>query len=973
MIIEIGGGEGGFKEYLEHGRKVGRDLHRDDLDQRIPLFGDLDVFELSTSYEGDGKKYDHISLSFAENFVSDKMLQKAVDEFRDHALAAYPEEQRHRIAFYAEAHRPKILSHINAETGEEETRLTHIHIGIGRRDLLTGKSVEVLGFFGKKSDNLKYIDAFQESFNSRHGFSSPKDNPKITPENAASTLARYTGSSKTKFGSFNQGKFDLESTLQNEIIEQNITTWKGLEKLLSKHGEVSKMNVGKFNECYRIKPSGDARAVRLKGQFFMRQFVERPTDEKITALMNQARDVYLEQMQPKKAPEYTDPLLKEWREITAREIRYIHKSSSFYKNEYKPADEQKRKELLNYLERNSHAKPRTATDNRREKIAAARGSVPGLPIRNMDGIQKRTAMLLQSHDGLDVSAKHETARNSLGLRQADQGRAGSSSVARKIQPSSVIARVQSDLLDVYEQASVKEKYSEIGKNIDCSLLLNSLSHSHKINPKHYSFTQAKNGSPRIQCGSRALSPSDFLMKELGLSWREAAPILRGVYELQIGKKTIAKREKPAASELWTWFKTERDEAKPGVAAKLKIFDAAARARRQEFAARLKAEQAAAVAGLHGDARKAALSDQKLRAAILKAELAESLKNERNAYQDSLRPPQAIAWRDFLRRLAQAGDENALRELRKIDGAARDDAQGVPGVTGKIIIEDEDEDEKKRRLRSRSAPMSAILRELEQNQKIEFNGDRTYSLQGRAVLRDQGQHIAVLDVNSDEAIAAGLLLGREKFGVLTLTGSDAFQRKAVAVAVAQGIMVKFSDPQLEALRLQLIAERREVRQAPQQPAPSVKSAPKAREQAQRAATTPSMQAPADIPAIPAPAEAEPAHAIDEQEEQQMERAIAEFCAGGKHEGKPIVDCETKQVSGVVVGRTASLVAVASQKEITIHMLAYASLKANGSTPASESLLPGQIVHLKYKADGNLAIDIKEQRQEYQTGLTFTNRR
>lgn len=969
MIIEIGGGEGGLKEYLEHGRKVGRELHRDDLDQRIPLFGDLDVFELATDYESDGKKYDHISLSFAENYVSDEMLQKAVDEFRDHVLAGYPEDQRHRIAFYAEAHRPKILSHINAETGEEETRLTHIHIGIGRRDLLTGKSVEVLGYLGPESDNLKYVDAFQESFNARHGFSSPKDCPKITPENAADVIARYTGQKPDGLGTFNQKKSALELVLQKEIIEQGVTTWKGFEKLLSKHGEVSKMNAGKFNECYRIKPDGEGRAVRLKGQFFQRQFIERSADQKITALMNQARDVYLEQMQPKKTPEYTDPLLKEWREITAKEIRYIHKSSSFYKNEYKPADEQKRKQLLNDLERNSHAKPRTATDNRREEIATVRGGVPGMPIRNMDGIQKRTAMLLQSHDGLDVSSKHEAARNSMGLRQANPGRAragspGAASVARKTQPSSVLARVQSDLLDAYQRASVKDKYSEIGKNIDCNLLLNSLSHSHKINLNHYFVTQAKNGSPRIQCGSRALSPSDFLTKELGLSWRESAPVLRGVYELQIGKKTIAKREKPAASKLWTRFKTERDEANPGVTANLKIFDAAARTRRQELAARLKAEQAATVAGLFGDARNAALADLKLRAAILKAELAESIKEERNAYRDSLRPPQVIAWPDFLRRLAQAGDENALRELRKIDGAARDDAQGVSGVTGKIILEDE----KKRRIRSRSAPMSALLRELEQNQKIEFNGDRTYSLQGRAVLRDQGRHIAVLDANSDEAIAAGLLLGREKFGVLTLTGSDAFQRKAVAVAVSQGIMVKFSAPQLEALRLQLIAERREVRQVPQQPAPSVKSAPPAREQAQRAAAIP--PAPADMPAP-----AEPAPAIDEieeTEEEEMKRAIAAFCAGGKHEGKPIVDCETKRISGVVVARTASLFAVAGQKEITIHMLVNASLKTNGSAPASESLIPGQIVHLQYKAGGSLAIDIKEQRREHQTGLNFSNR-
>ena len=178
MIIEIGGGEGGFKEYLETGRKHGRELHRDRLDQRIPLFGDLNVFEIATSsYKTKGNRYDHVTLSFSEHHVSDAILQIAVDEFREHVFAAWPESQRHRIALYAEAHRPRILSYVNSESGEEVERLIHIHIGIGKRDLQTGKFVELLGHLGPESDNLKFIDAFQESFNTRHGFASPKNHP----------------------------------------------------------------------------------------------------------------------------------------------------------------------------------------------------------------------------------------------------------------------------------------------------------------------------------------------------------------------------------------------------------------------------------------------------------------------------------------------------------------------------------------------------------------------------------------------------------------------------------------------------------------------------------------------------------------------------------------------------------------------------------------------------------------------------
>lgn len=840
MIVEIGGGEGGLKEYLEHGRKAGRELHRDELDQRVPLFGDLDVFELATSYEGDGKKYDHITLSFSENYVSDEMLKKAVEKWRDHALSAWPEDQRHRIAFYAEAHRPKILCHTNAATGKEEQRLIHIHIGIGRRDLQTGKSVEVLGYLGPESDNLKYIDAFQESFNARHGFSSPKDHPKITPENAVDVIARYTGQKPDALGSFNQKKSAIEITLQKSIVEQNITTWKGLEKLLSEHGEVTKMHEGRFNECFRVKPRGEDRAVRLKGQFFQRQFIERSTDAKISVLMDKARDSYLEQMQPKKAPEHTDPILKEWHETTAREIRFIHKSSPFYKSEYKPANLQTRKQLLADLERKSHAKSSPTTNNRAKEIAAVRGGVPGMPVRNMDGIQKWTAMLLQPDNGMDVSAEHQAARNGVGVRQADPGRAGRSraaNVTHNIQPSSVLARMKSDLLSAYEQASVKDKYTDIGKNIDCKLLLDSLSHSHKINLKHYSITLAKDGTPRIQCGSRALSSSDFLMKELGLSWREAAPILRNTYELQLGKKSIQPRGKISTDKLWKEFKAERDAAYPDsfIVEKLKAFDTNARSQKTALAARLKDEQSLAVKGLSGNDRKAKISQEKMRAVILKAELADALKDERLVYRDSIQPPQAIAWQQFLQNCAQLGDETALAALRKMDATARDTIPSTPGITGTLVIEDENE--KKRRARTRTAPVSVLLKELARHQTVEKNGDRTYRLNGQAVLRDEGRYIAILDAGSDEAIAAGLLLGREKFGILTLTGSDSFQRKAVAVAVAQGILVKFADPQLEAMRVQLISERNAGRNAKEAPAVSpIKSVPQARAQTKRAAAT-----------------------------------------------------------------------------------------------------------------------------------------
>ena len=736
MIVEISSGKGGFKLYLEHGQKKGRDQHRDQLDQRIALAGDLDVFEVATSAgDADGYKYDHITLSFSEDHVSDEVLQLAVAEFREHALAAWPQEDRHRIAFYAEAHRPRITSYTNSETGARVVRLTHIHIGLGKHDLLTGQAIAPLGFLGHPSDNLKYIDAWQESFNVRHGLSSPKDNPKIAPKDAVDILARYTGHRPDALGTFNQQKSAFELTLQKEVIAQNVTTWGGLGKLLAAYGTVSKMRADQFNECYRIRLSGAHRAMRLQGVFFQRQFIERPTVEKIEILTRKAKAAYLEQMQPRKAPEHLAKTLTQWHSTKARELRYLHTGSAFFKDVYLPADIPTRIEILNKLERQAHGVPRSKHHPNRA-FTPTRNRVPGMPIRDMDAIQGRSEMLLRDDTGVDVRASAGRESMGLGLRPADGGRGGRIDTNRHgvnladqtvglTQPSSVLARVQADLRERYAQAADKEKYAEIRKNIDCTQLLNRLSHSHGINLALYQVATAKDGTPRIQCGSRALSPSDFLLKELGFPWREAAPILRTTYEHQLGKRVTAARAAGLTkSPLWPEFKAARLVDKPAIAARLQAFDAETGALRNALAARLKQDHTKALTGLSGASRKATQSLQKLAAATAKAEF----NDERRVCRKTIQPLQAQAWKLYLHALAQTGDKEALAALRKLDDTAR--AAPAQSITGTIHLDEEDD---KKRRRARKADSALVLKAL--THVIATNGDITYSRGGHAVLRD----------------------------------------------------------------------------------------------------------------------------------------------------------------------------------------------------------------------------------------------
>ena len=573
MIAEVGGGKGGFKDYLEHGVKVGRDFHRNELDQRIPLFGDLETFEAGISlHQGSGRRYDHVTLSFAECYVCNEILQVASTEFMDHALYAWPEEDRHRIPLYSESHRPRIQRYLNKVAGQFVQRMTHIHMGIGRHDLRTGKAIEPLGYLGLQTDNLKYIDAWQESFNARHGFSSPKDNPRVIPVSAIDVIARRSGIVTGSFDLFSSAKMSFEVKLQNEILLNDVTTWGGLGALLSKYGVVSKNNKDRFFEFYSVCLFGMDKAIRLKGVFFQRHFIELSTEEKISKLQAQAIPGYLEQTEPYDEPDHVLSLLAEWRNSKAREFRYLNTGSKYYNKVYLLADVDSRLKILNDLERNNHAITCHSTIENRE-ITPTRNRLPGMPVRNLDGIQRRTEMLLRADTSVDVRVESTREEMGIALRQttAIAGRSVISGVLSELhkpgklelgypdeigcedesmsdskgwiaQPSSVLARLQADIQERSERSVDQKPYAEIEQNLDGDALLVSLNRSHGLNPSLYQAISAADRSLGIQCGSRTLTPSDFLTIELGLPWVVAASILRHVYAHQDKKQVTAKAE-----------------------------------------------------------------------------------------------------------------------------------------------------------------------------------------------------------------------------------------------------------------------------------------------------------------------------------------------------------------------------------------------------------------------------------------------
>jgi hypothetical protein len=78
--------------------------------------------------------------------------------------------------------------------------------------------------------------------------------------------------------------------------------------------------------------------------------------------------------------------------------------------------------------------------------------------------------------------------------------------------------------------------------------------------------------------------------------------------------------------------------------------------------------------------------------------------------------------------------------------------------------------------------------------------------GQELFIDQGRNLAVInhEQQSTRQIAAALAVAQHKFGsTLEITGPDEFKQRAIAAAVEHNLLVKFSDPKMEAQRVQMI--------------------------------------------------------------------------------------------------------------------------------------------------------------------------
>ncbi|MBO1856679.1 hypothetical protein J4G52_24380 [Burkholderia cenocepacia] len=797
MLVRVTGAAEGIREYLEKGHKQGREFSRDMLDERVVLSGDLEVTDkIINSMTTDADRYLHVTISFKEDSISRDTLEAITRDFQRFAFSAYDGDEYN---VYAEAHLPKIKSYINRKTGEFVERKPHIHIVIPKTNLLSGL---YLSPFGRYEHNESFVEAFQEYANHQYGLASPKDNRRIEITGASEMIARYKGD---LFAA--QGR-SVKERLLNAVLERGITRYEDFEALVRSLGDVRERNAGRADRYLNLKVADDAKGINLKDYVFSREFIELSDAEKRERLTGEMVRQYERAGAARRTPAALEKTLRDWHERRALEIKYLNSGDQKRYPAYRAANASTRRAMLATLRDEYYAKHRPQeTDHERHDARASLERIND-NLRAAGGKLRSAERHIEKVRRTDAAAgrgKLADRRNRAAVAAAFERLAGHQVEAageRSIErpADSVAGQLHRDERERVVQARTNDAdlFKTIKRELDGNRLLAMLSHSHGVIPAKYEVTKGKDGSDRIKAGDRNLNVSDFLTKELHLSWQEAAPILREAYAKQQDDVAVRASQEPS-KDVWRDF-TKWDKARMReLAEKWKAQKASEPARRKairdEFRQQKQQIEAQRTPNQRGGAAaiRAAISVLRMQRVQKEMALRDSIDVEREALRDEKQHSLSERYRLYLVVQAQAADARALAELRRIQ-AVQSQSNGDAA-----------------RLQPNDANVaSRDVLHAELSYTVDRNGDVIYSRNDQQVIIDRGQEVSLIQTD-DETMETAMRFAVAKWGpTLDMAGTEEQKRRAAELAAEKYMNVTFTAPALNAImaerKAQMVQER-----------------------------------------------------------------------------------------------------------------------------------------------------------------------
>ncbi|HAF4710383.1 TPA: hypothetical protein G8O14_004277 [Salmonella enterica] len=828
MIIRVRGYNDGFGDYLRAGKKQGVTLHRDELDKRLILHGDLGITEqvVNAMPNNGDDRYLHITLGFKEDYISNELLKTVIDEFRSKLFNAYDEDE---YVFYAEAHLPKIKSVLNESTGEMEDRKPHIHIIVPKINMCDGSYLSPVGFY---PHNERYIESIQESINTKYGLQSPRDNRRLNITEISDFISRYKGDI------FKSDAKGVKQELLSTILSADNITYDTFIHDLKKNGVV-KVRKGISGDYLNLKKTGSPKGVNLKEFVFSPEFIKLSKSEKLNYLSLQ---VTTRTDEKKKQDEMNDTILLEyWLKLRSYEIKYLHPNSKEFKN-YKQMDDQSKQEIIERLiqsDKNKIHNVSYETDNLslsemvaqqlKEKYRVRRNQaykessvsqddgrgnvriynqrgqiISGYTMRELHSspmdvaIYKETSLFLQSvtQENMDVSGKRVSPTLRFPVdRVNDRDGGGESTINQwkqrreysfdelSVKNTSKTADnvVESIRANIIESAITlaemgKDKWKLIHRHINVQSFLKALEHTHGLSSEKYSVSKAKDGADRIRCGNRNYSVTDFLTKELHFSWTEAGQYILSEFSRQQSKGDLHLQVTPSI-DYWAEFRSWKQKPENSYQKLWAEFKSEQKSTRLHFHKGYR-ERVRKVRRDNTDlrGRNVELARLKLEKMAAQEALERDLEIERQAFRNSMITRNRYI--GFLQKRIDGADGAALHELRRY---TQTDQSSAPDYGF---------------IQQNQQATSILYSDI--TFRVRSNGNVSYYFGKRLVVEDSREWVSVIEKDDENAIMFAIKLALEKNGgrPLTLTGDHDFRLNVAALAAQKKIRLSFNDAELQ---------------------------------------------------------------------------------------------------------------------------------------------------------------------------------
>lgn len=789
MLARVGSGKSGIGEYLETGRKKGRENGRDEIDERMVFEGDIDTLEsVIASHVGDedADRYIHITLGFAEQFtgaaacgpgeINFAKMQEVAAAYKEMLMSAYGADE---YCWYAEAHIPKVTHDIHAVTGETIERLPHIHIVYPKINLIDGTYLNPANT-GKKNES--YLQAIQETINEQFGLKSPLDSFRQAAE---APLARHNPEFSKPSAT------QIREELLEDIKAGRITSFDDLVASSERFGVV-RVRQGSKGDYINIKPDGAPNGINVK-EFTRQGFaVQVANASSGQTKVNNFKEI-----------------AKHWTEKGAFEARYA--VGGFHAKYQSLSKQDKAVWLQAKINRTSNrvasargetvdqpieykAKRNDPGSQHREQQTRKNSRAAGgiyksniskferlLPPAQIDGVQHLSSVRVVHVAEFSEVLLFDNAPNHMGKENpgnSDVRREGGGPGGMGSREGATGGRVKKTVASTFK-AQVRPEgptANQLKNDTNPNFVLEAAVKLYQLDPAKYSITSGQDGTPRILHDEKQYNLGDFFTKHLSVSWIEAQEVLKPCYY-----QTLAEALPAPDTALWhgfrEWERTAKIEGVDTAAEFVKIRAelAAVRSQFKETRAKVQAMPSPPKGRPKGGAKRDPRLQKSSLMALARAEQIvkiAAIEKKVEAINSVAKPKQSRSamYRQFLTELASKGNTKALNELRR---AAKPDPEMKSTITG-----------------STSKAVFA-----QPNYSVDHAGAVTYfqsalSAVSRTnpLVTDSTKGVAVVAVDP-AAYAIALKVAVARYGpTLTLTGDATFMKGMADAAKSQKMNV-----------------------------------------------------------------------------------------------------------------------------------------------------------------------------------------